>query len=98
MPDYKLEDPAFQIPENATFERLELDNIEATAATQVRVRIDRGIVEEYTEALMNGAQMPPLHVFREEGSQRNILADGFHRHPNRYVCRRHSWGPRFKHD
>ena len=80
MPDYKLEDPAFQIPEGTAFERIALDNIEATAATQVRVRIDKGIVDEYTESLMNGAQMPPLHIFREKGSERNVLAVGFHRH------------------
>ncbi len=80
MPDYTLEDPAFQIPPGTMFERIELDNIEATAATQVRVRLDRSVIDQYTEDLMNGAQMPPLHVFREKGSERNILADGFHRH------------------
>ena len=61
-------------------ERIALDNIEATAATQVRIRIDRSVVEEYTEAYKNGAEMPALDVFREPNSDRNILADGFHRH------------------
>lgn len=75
--DYTLEDG---IPEGCWFERIALDNIEATAATQVRVRIDRKMVDQYTEDLQNGAQMPPLDVFREENSERNILADGFHRH------------------
>lgn len=84
--DYTLE---HGIPEGCTFERLALDNIEATAATQVRIRIDKKIVDQYTEDLQNGAQMPPLDVFREENSERNILADGFHRHRGAVNA---SWG------
>jgi ParB-like chromosome segregation protein Spo0J len=64
---------------DATYETLAIDNIEATAATQVRVRLDRHTIEEYQEALENGAEMPPLLVFREANSERYILADGFHR-------------------
>jgi uncharacterized ParB-like nuclease family protein len=75
------------------------DNIEATAATQVRTKIHPETVKIYTEALENGAIMPPLDVFCEEGSERYILADGFHRH-RAYVnveakeieCRRHIGG------
>lgn len=74
--DYNLDNG---IPEGCSFERIALDNIEATAATQVRVKLDHGVIDEYTEALQNGAKMPPLDVFREENSERNILADGFHR-------------------
>lgn len=62
------------------FERIACDNIEATAATQVRIRLDRAIIDEYTEAFQNGADMPPIDVFREPNSERVILADGFHRH------------------
>lgn len=61
-------------------EKLPIDNIEATAATQVRVKLDRGMIDQYTEDIQNGAVMPPVDVFREENSERNILADGFHRH------------------
>lgn len=68
------------LPEGAVFEKVAIENIEATAATQVRVRIDRGMVDEYTEAFQDGAAFPPLDCFREEGSERIILADGFHRH------------------
>lgn len=68
-----------QVPEGAVFERVRLDAIEATAATQVRVRIDRKMVEQYTEDFQNGAAFPPLICFREENSERIILADGFHR-------------------
>lgn len=60
-------------------EMIALDNIEATAATQVRVRLDKGTINEYAEALDSGADMPPIVVFREANTDRNILADGFHR-------------------
>lgn len=62
------------------FEKLAIDAIEATAATQVRVRIDKGMIDQYTEDFQNGAAFPPLDVFREPNSERVILADGFHRH------------------
>lgn len=61
------------------FERVAVNNIEATAATQVRIRIDKGMVDQYTEDFENGAAFPPLTCFREENSERIILADGFHR-------------------
>lgn len=67
MPDY-------------VFEKVAVDAIEATAATQVRVRLDRQMIEQYTEDFKNGAGFPPLTCFREENSERIILADGFHRH------------------
>ena len=63
-----------------SFEKLAIDEIEATAATQVRVKIDKGMVDQYTEDFKNGASFPPLDVFREKNSERTILADGFHRH------------------
>lgn len=70
---------SLQVPEGAVFERVRLDAIEATAATQVRVRIDRKMVDQYTEDFQNGAAFPPLVCFREKNSDRIILADGFHR-------------------
>lgn len=60
-------------------ERLALDQIEATAGTQVRVKIDQKIVDEYAEAIEAGAIFPPLTVFAPKNSQRYLLADGFHR-------------------
>ena len=65
--------------EEFSFERIACDNIEATAATQVRLRIDKKMVDQYTEDFQNGAKFPPLTCFREENSERIILADGFHR-------------------
>jgi hypothetical protein len=70
-----------ELPPGAiAFERIAVDAIEATAATQVRVRLDRGIIDQYTEDVQNGDNFPPVHIYREENSERNVLADGFHRH------------------
>jgi hypothetical protein len=59
--------------------KLAIDQIEATAGTQVRVKIDTKIVDEYAEAIESGQIFPPLTVFAPKNSQRYILADGFHR-------------------
>lgn len=59
--------------------KLRIDQIEATAATQVRKKLDRAVIADYQEALEAGAIFPPVDVFAEKGSQRYILADGFHR-------------------
>ena len=58
---------------------LATDNILASAATQVRKKLDQSTIDAYVEALSNGAVFPPLVVFAEKDSERYILADGFHR-------------------
>lgn len=55
------------------------DNILASAATQVRKKLDHTVIDSYIEALANGAIFPRLVVFAEKGGERYILADGFHR-------------------
>jgi len=55
------------------------DNIEATEATQVRARLNKETIDQYREEIETGAEMPPVVVFAEDGSQRYILADGHHR-------------------
>lgn len=64
---------------NAQLMTLATDNILASAATQVRKKLDKSTIEDYTEALANGAKFPALTVFAEKDSERYILADGFHR-------------------
>lgn len=59
--------------------KLPVAEIEASGAVQVRCRIDHHTVAEYAEAIKAGAIMPPLVVFSEKGSERYLLADGFHR-------------------
>ena len=59
--------------------KLAIDQIEATAGTQIRVKIDQNIVDEYAEAIEAGAIFPGITVFVPKNSQRYILADGFHR-------------------
>jgi hypothetical protein len=58
---------------------LPIAEIEATASTQVRVRIDPNTIDEYADDMKNGHIFPPVVVFAEAGSERYILADGFHR-------------------
>ena len=58
---------------------LACDNIIATSATQVRVSLNKDIIQQYQEDIENGADMPPLDVYAEKGSEANYLADGFHR-------------------
>jgi len=60
-------------------ESLPVESIEATAATQVRKRLDKDTIEQYREDLENGDQFPAIIVFREKNSKRTVLADGFHR-------------------
>lgn len=55
------------------------DNIEATEATQVRAKLSEETIDQYREEIETGAEMPPVVVFAEDGSQRYILADGHHR-------------------
>lgn len=56
-----------------------IEAIEATVATQVRVKLHKDVIDMYEQDIRNGDQMPPVVVFAEKGSERHILADGFHR-------------------
>ncbi len=56
-----------------------IENIEATTATQVRTKLHNDIIDLYQKDIENGADMPAVVVFAENGSSRHILADGFHR-------------------
>jgi len=59
--------------------KLAIDQISATAGTQVRVKIDPAIVDEYAEAIEAGAPFPPIICFNPHNSSTYYLADGFHR-------------------
>lgn len=58
---------------------MRIEDIEATTATQVRVKLHKDVIDMYERDIRNGADMPPVVVFSENGSDRKILADGFHR-------------------
>ena len=55
-----------------------LANIRIDCDTQVRVEIHEGVVQEYRDAMEDGAKFPPLVVF--EDGKHVFLADGFHRY------------------
>jgi hypothetical protein len=46
---------------------------------QVRVKTDRGVVDDYHRALVSGAVFPPIVVFRDKKTGAVLLADGNHR-------------------
>jgi len=56
--------------------KLAIDQILISDKTRVRVRIDPKTVDEYAEAMKNGAIFPAVTVFAEPNSQRYYLADG----------------------
>ena len=58
-------------------EVLSLDQLVTDAGTQVRSAIDDEVVDEYVQALADGAQFPPVVVFRADGAE--MLADGYPR-------------------
>lgn len=59
--------------------KMPCEQIEATAATQVRVKLSKETIDQYCEEIKTGAKMPDIVVFAEANSERFILADGHHR-------------------
>jgi hypothetical protein len=58
-------------------EQIKISEIVISAGTQIRAKVNRDAVDEYAEAMREGAQFPPVVVFND--GHRYILADGFHR-------------------
>jgi hypothetical protein len=57
--------------------RIAIDRIRADGGTQPRATIDFTVVEDYANAMADGAMLPPVIVFHD-GTD-HWLADGFHR-------------------
>jgi len=57
--------------------KLKVSEIITSAGTQIRVAMDGQVVREYAEAMRDGAEFPPIVIFRNGGQK--ILADGFYR-------------------
>jgi len=58
-------------------ERIRIDTIRLDGGTQPRAELNQATVEEYAEAMAQGADFPPVTVFHD--GQEYWLADGFHR-------------------
>lgn len=56
---------------------IKLANIRIDGGTQTRAKISTETVEEYADAVADGAQFPPVDVFFDGST--HWLADGFHR-------------------
>lgn len=59
--------------------KIAIDQIVATAGTQIRVKIDPAVVDEYAAGIEAGEPFPLIVVFCKDGGTDYILADGFHR-------------------
>lgn len=57
---------------------IKLNEIRIDGGTQTRAEISNATVEEYSEAVLEGAKFPPVDVFHDGVT--NWLADGFHRY------------------
>ena len=77
VPDSSPRLPPDSPPRVPVRETLSLESLVTDGGTQVRSAIDDGVVGEYADALANGAEFPPVVVFRTTGA--DLLADGFHR-------------------
>lgn len=58
--------------------KIKLDKISIDGGTQPRKNINEDIVSEYTEAMQDGDNFPPVIVFND--GAKYWLADGFHRY------------------
>jgi len=58
--------------------KVQLDQIITDAGTQARAALNEDVVAEYAEAIIAGADMPPVVMFHD--GKQHILADGFHRY------------------
>jgi hypothetical protein len=77
-----VEDPGdYQLTEAETSElkiqQIDIDLIEVGGGTQSRVELDDATVDDYKQAMQNGATFPPIDVYHDE--EKYWLADGFHR-------------------
>src|SRR5690349_20102143 len=54
-----------------------LDAITLDPELQPRARIDRAVMENYAQLMVDGVTLPPVTVFNT--GQQQLLADGFHR-------------------
>lgn len=57
---------------------IKLEDIRTDGGTQTRAEMNGNIIQEYSDAVLEGAQFPPVDVFHDGAD--NWLADGFHRY------------------
>jgi len=60
--------------------QIDISDIIADPRTQPRVQMDMFVIDEYAEAMRNGAHFPPIVVFHNGDGEGYYLADGFHRY------------------
>jgi hypothetical protein len=65
-------------PPGATIDEVPLAQIHVAGETQARERLDRQVIAEYAEAMMEGAIFPSVVLFFD-GDEGFYIGDGFHR-------------------
>ncbi len=60
------------------FSQPELVTLLAVLSTQIRVKLNQDVVDEYAQAMKRGDKFPPLIVYEDSDCNR-VLADGYHR-------------------
>jgi hypothetical protein len=58
-------------------EKIEIEKLRTDCGTQPRESMSQDVIDEYAEAMKNGAKFPPIRVYADGTDY--ILADGFHR-------------------
>jgi preprotein translocase subunit YajC len=66
-----------ELPMGGMMDKVKIEQIRLDGGTQSRAEMNMTTVEEYAEAMKEGAQFPPVIVFYD--GQDYWLADGFHR-------------------
>lgn len=61
-------------------EMVSMADVRTDGGTQARVALDKTVVQEYADALEEGAKLPPITLYYEESADVYWLADGFHRY------------------
>jgi hypothetical protein len=62
-----------------SIQKIAVDMLEQSPRVKVRAGLDKKTVARYREVLESGGQLDEIHVFREKGTQRYLVADGSHR-------------------
>lgn len=68
------------MPTNLDVTQVPIDTIDTTDETQSRASMNSELISQYTEAMLAGAEFPPVDLFRDwMVDEKHFIADGHHR-------------------
>jgi hypothetical protein len=62
---------------NPTLQKIKIKNLELDPACQPRAEMDDSVIQEYADAMRDGAKFPPIDVY-DDGDKKRV-SDGFYR-------------------